>query len=109
LSRGSHELSKIVSKEELMSLLARALYAVTIPVALAIPASAQREEPWELREQRAHVVDMQGKMRIMQPKDPSMAELKRRAKPVPEGTVFFMHNDRLHMVQGDRSLFETNF
>jgi hypothetical protein len=92
-----------------MSILAKALYAVTIPVALAMPASAQREEPWDMQEQRAHVVDMQGKMRIMQPKDPSMAELKRRAKPVPEGTVFFMHNDRLHMMQGDRSLFETNF
>jgi hypothetical protein len=92
-----------------MSFLARALCAVTIPFALAMPASAQRGEPWELQEQKAYVVDMQGKMRMMQPKDPNMATMKRRARAVPRGMVFFMNNGRLYMMQGSRSLFETNF
>jgi len=92
-----------------MSFFARALCAVTIPFALAMPASAQRGEPWELQEQKAYAVDMQGKMRVMQPKDPSMAAMKRRARAVPRGTVFFMNNGRLYMMQGSRSLFETNF
>jgi hypothetical protein len=74
-----------------------------------MPASAQRGEPWELQEQKAYVVDMQGKMRIMQPKDPNMATMKRRARAVPRGMVFFMNNGRLYMMQGSRSLFETNF
>jgi hypothetical protein len=92
-----------------MSFLARALCAVTIPFALAMPASAQRGEPWDLQEQKAYVVDMQGKMRMMQPKDPNMATMKRRARAVPRGMVFFMNNGRLYMMQGSRSLFETNF
>jgi hypothetical protein len=92
-----------------MSFLARALCAVTIPFALATPASAQRGEPWQLQEQKAYVVDMQGKMRVMQPKDPNMTAMKRRARAVPRGTVFFMNDGRLYMMQGSRSLFETNF
>ena len=92
-----------------MSFLARALCAVTIPFALAMPAYAQRGEPWQLQEQKAYVVDMQGNMRIMQPKDPNMSTMKRRARAVPRGTVFFMNNGRLYMMQGSRSLFETNF
>jgi hypothetical protein len=92
-----------------MSFLARSLCAVTIPFALAMPASAQRGEPWDLQEQKAYVVDMQGKMRMMQPKHPNMAAMKRRARPVPRGMVFFMNNGRLFMMQGSRSLFESNF
>ena len=55
------------------------------------------------------MVDMQGQMRVMQPKDPSMAAMKRRARAVPRGTVFFMNDGRLYMMQGSRSLFETGF
>jgi hypothetical protein len=38
-----------------------------------------------------------------------MATIKRRARAVPRGMVFFMNNGRLYMMQGSRSLFETNF
>jgi hypothetical protein len=92
-----------------MSFLARAVCAVTIPFALAMPASAQRGEPWQLQEQKAYAVDMQGNMKILQPKDPNMTAMKRRARAVPRGMVFFMNNGRLYMMQGSRSLFETNF
>ena len=55
------------------------------------------------------MVDMQGKMKVMQPKEQGMAMMKKRAKPVPKGMVFFMNNGQLYMMQGNRSLFETNF
>jgi hypothetical protein len=38
-----------------------------------------------------------------------MAVMKKRAKPVPKRMVFFMNNGQLYMMQGKRSLFETNF
>jgi hypothetical protein len=92
-----------------MSVFAKTLGASAIAFALATPALAQQGEPWDLQEGKAYVVDMQGKMKVMQPRDPSMAALKRRAKPVPRGMVFFMNNGQLYMMQGSRSLFETNF
>ena len=62
-----------------------------------------------MQEGKAYVVDMQGNMKMMQPKDQGMAMMKKRAEPVPKGMVFFMNSGRLYMMQGNRSLFETNF
>jgi hypothetical protein len=87
----------------------RILCAATIAFAVATPAFAQQGEPWNMQEGKAYVVDMQGNMKMMQPKDQGMAMMKKRAKPVPKGMVFFMNNGQLYMMQGNRSLFETNF
>jgi len=92
-----------------MPILTRTLCAATIVFALATSAFAQQGEPWSLQEGKAYVVDMQGEMKVMQPKDPGMALMKKRAKPVPRSMVFFMNNGQLYMMQGNRSLFETNF
>jgi hypothetical protein len=92
-----------------MPALIRILCAATIAFPVATSAFAQQGEPWNLQEGKAYVVDMQGKMKMMQPKDPGMAVMKKRAKPVPKGMVFFMNNGQLYMMQGNRSLFETNF
>jgi hypothetical protein len=92
-----------------MPAFAKTLSASAIAFALATPALAQQGAPWDLEEGKAYVVDMQGKMKVMQPRDPGMAALKKRAKPVHRGTVFFMSNGQFYMMQGGRSLFETNF
>ena len=87
----------------------RTLCAATIAFAFTTSAFAQQGDPWKMQEGKAYVVDMQGKMKVMQPKDLGMAMMKKRAKPVPKGMVFFMNNGQLYMMQGNRSLFETNF
>jgi hypothetical protein len=97
------------SRRNDMPVLKRILCAATIAVAVATSAFAQQGDPWNLQEGKAYVVDMQGKMKVMQPKDQGMAMMKKRAKPVPKGVVFFMNNGQLYMMQGNRSLFETNF
>jgi hypothetical protein len=97
------------SRRNDMPVLKRILCAATIAVAVATSAFAQQGDPWNLQEGKAYVVDMQGKMKVMQPKDQGMAMMKKRAKPVPKGMVFFMNNGQLYMMQGNRSLFETNF
>jgi len=86
------------------------LFAFTIVTVSCFPGCANNPvNTAQTLDQKAYAVDMQGKMRVMQPKDPSMAAMKRRARAVPRGTVFFMNNGRLYMMQGSRSLFETNF
>ncbi|MGA7681816.1 MAG: hypothetical protein WCA54_16735 [Pseudolabrys sp.] len=92
-----------------MPVLTRTLCAATIAFAVTTSAFAQQVDPWNLQEGKAYVVDMQGKMKVMQPKEQGMAMMKKRAKPVPKGMVFFMNNGQLYMMQGNRSLFETNF
>ena len=92
-----------------MSVLIRTLCAATITFAGVTSAFAQQGASWDLQEGKAYVVDMQGKMKVMQPKDQGMAMMKKRARPVPKGMVFFMNNGQLYMMQGRRSLFESNF
>jgi hypothetical protein len=92
-----------------MSALTTTLCATAITLVVATSASAQQGDPWDLQQGKAYVVDMQGKMKVMQPKDPGMATMMKRAKPVPKGMVFFMNGGQLYMMQGNRSLFETNF
>jgi len=92
-----------------MSALTATLCATAITLVVATSASAQQGDPWDLQQGKAYVVDMQGKMKVMQPKDPGMATMMKRAKPVPKGMVFFMNGGQLYMMQGNRSLFETNF
>jgi len=92
-----------------MPVLTRILCATTIAFAVATSAFAQQGDRWDLQEGKAYVVDMQGNMKVMQPKEQGMAMMKKRARPVPKGMVFFMNNGQLYMMQGRRSLFETNF
>ena len=81
-----------------------AIAAIAIPV--TTPSFAQQSTPWQMEEGSAHVVDMQGNMKEMKPTDKTMATLKKRAKPVPRGTVFFMNGGHLYMTQGSKSLFD---
>ena len=85
-----------------MPIFTRTLCAATFAVAVATSAFAQQGDPWPLQEGKPYVVDMQGKMKMMQSKDQG-----KRAKPVPKGMV--KNNGQLYMMQGNRSLFETNF
>ena len=92
-----------------MPVLTRILCATMMTFAVATSAFAQQGDPWNLQEGKAYVVDMQGKMKVMQPKDQGLARFFISAMPVPKGMVFFMNNGQLYMMQGNRSLFETNF
>jgi hypothetical protein len=86
----------------------KVLCACAIAAAFATPALAQ-ESVWGWRPGLAYVVGMDGAMKVMQPRDPSMAALKKHAKPVPRGMMFFMDNGRVYMMQGSRGVFESNF
>lgn len=89
-----------------MSTFTTTLAAAGIAALLATPSFAQQPTSWELQEGKAHVVDMEGKMKVMQPKDKTMETLKKRAKPVPKGTIFFMNNGQLYQAPANKSLFD---
>lgn len=89
-----------------MSTFTTTLAAAGIAALLATPSFAQQATPWDLQEGKAHVVDMEGKMKVMQPKDKTMETLKKRAKPVPKGTVFFMNKGQLYQAPGNKNLFD---
>ena len=88
-----------------MSALTKMLSAAGITLVFAMPAFAQQGSNWEMEEGAAHVVDMQGKMKKMQPSEKTMTMMKQRAKPVPKGTIFFKNNGQLYMMQGQKDLF----
>jgi hypothetical protein len=83
-----------------MSTFRKALLGAAFAVTVATPAFAQGAEPWDLRDRMAYVVDPSGKMRILPIGDRGMTMLTKRAKPVARGTVLFMHNGQLYMMQG---------
>jgi anti-sigma-K factor RskA len=89
-----------------MSRFTTTLSAAGIAALLATPSIAQQATPWELQEGKAHVVDLEGKMKVMQPKDKTMETLKKRAKPVAKGTIFFMNNGQLYQAPASKSLFD---
>lgn len=90
-----------------MSVFTKMPYAIAaIAIAVTTPSFAQQSTPWQMEEGSAHVIDMQGTMKVMKPTDKTMATLKKRAKPVPRGTVFFMNGGHLYMTQGSKSLFD---
>jgi hypothetical protein len=97
---------KMTGGEEMARFLNMWYPAIGIIMVAATPAFAQQSTPWEMPEGSAHVVDMQGNMKVMKPSDRTMATLKKRAKPVPRGTVFFMNAGQLYMTQGSKSLFD---
>ena len=83
-----------------MPILTRTLCAATVAFAVATPALAQQGDTWNLQEGKAYAVDVQGNMKVMQPKDQGMAIMKKRAKPVPKGMIFFMNNGQLYSASG---------
>jgi hypothetical protein len=85
-----------------MSTFRKVVLGAALAVTVATPALAQMllGEPWELRDNTAYVVNPTGKMRIMPIGGHGMTMLMRRAKPVPRGTVLFMHNGELYMMHG---------
>ena len=84
-----------------MSFRKTALGAV-LAAAVATPALAQMlvGEAWTLKENMAYAVNPAGKMQILPIGGHGMTMLMRRAKPVPRGTVLFMHDGQLYMMRG---------
>ena len=76
------------------------LIGTVLAVAFAAPALAQNVEPWDLRDRMAYVVDTTGKMHVMPIGQKGFAMLTKHAKPVPRGTVFFMHQGQLYAMHG---------
>jgi hypothetical protein len=77
---------------------AKLLFASAIAAAFATPALAQESvRGW--RPGLAYAVGMDGELKVMQPRDPNMAALKKHAKPVPRGMMFFIDNGRVYMIQ----------
>ncbi len=86
-------------------MLKSALVAVGISLALVSGAFAQGNDPWDIRERTAYVVMMDGTMKTMRITDNGMAMLMKKAKAVPRGTVLFMNDGQLYMVNG-ASMFD---
>jgi hypothetical protein len=80
-----------------MSVRMNVLYGAAALIAMASPAMAQDNSPWDLRERNAYVLDMQGKMWSTRIGDKGMSMIMRHARAVPRGTVFFTNNGRLYM------------
>jgi len=88
-----------------MSLSRKAFLGALLATCLATPAFAQAES-WDLKERMFYVVDPNGQMRIMPMGERDMTPLMKRAKRVPRGTVFFMHDGHLYMMQGAGMMFD---
>ena len=51
-----------------MSVFTKMPYALAaIAIAVTTPAVAQQNTPWQMEEGSAHVIDMQGNMKVMKP------------------------------------------
>lgn len=87
----------------------KAVLAAALAAAVTTPALAQNltGEPWTLRENMAYAVNPAGKMQSLPIGGHGMTMLMRRAKPVRRGTVFFVHDGQLYMMQGG-SMFDRN-
>ena len=89
-----------------MSLIKSALVAGGMSVALLATsitgAVAQGNEPWDVRERTAYVVMMDGTMKTVRLGDKGMTMLMKSAKRVPRGTVIFMNNGQLYMVNASK-------
>ena len=84
-----------------MSASTKILLAAASLLAVATPALAQDNAPWDMRERNAYVLDMQNKMwSTGRMTERSWAMMTRKAKAVPRGTTFFMQNGRLYMASG---------
>jgi hypothetical protein len=78
------------------------VFAAALAAAVATPALAQMlvGEAWTLRENMAYAVNPAGKMQTLPIGGHGMRMLMRRARPVPRGTVLFMHDGQLYMTRG---------
>ena len=88
-----------------MSAPMKALFAAAM-VAVATPAMAQENSPWDLRDRNAYVLDTQGKMWSTRVGDRSIATMKKNARALPRGTVIWQDGGRLYMARAglwDRS------
>jgi hypothetical protein len=86
-----------------MSTFRKALLGAALAVTFAGPALAEGAEPWDLRDRMAYVVDPSGKMHTLPIGEHGMTMLMRHAKRVPKGTVLFMHDGQLYMMQGGQA------
>ena len=84
-----------------MSFIKSALVAGGMTLALMTGALAQLD-PWDIKERTAHVVMMDGTMKTVRLGDKGMAMLMKSAKRVPRGTVIFMNNGQLYMVNASK-------
>ena len=96
---GCHPGSRIKGND--MSAPTKILLAAASFLAVATPALAQDNSPWDLRDRNAYVLDMQNKMwSTGKVSAQGWAMMTRKAKAVPRGTTFFMNNGRLYMASG---------
>ena len=80
-----------------MSILSKTLLAAAVTLAVAGAANAA-SEPWVLQSNMGYVVDMKGNAMVVNLDDVSKMHMK-KAKMVPRGTVFFMHDGHLMMMR----------
>ena len=88
-----------------MSLSRKAFLGALLATCLATPAFAQAEA-WDLKERMFYVVDPDGQMRAMPIGERPMTTLMKRAKRVPRGTVFFVHDGQLYTMRGAGMVFD---
>jgi hypothetical protein len=88
-----------------MSLSRKAILGALLATCLATPACAQAES-WDLKERMFYVVDPEGQMRVMPIGERSMTTLMKRAKRVPRGTMFFVHEGQLYTMRGSGKMFD---
>jgi hypothetical protein len=86
-----------------MNLAKSALVAGGMSLALAVGALAQgAAEPWDLKERNAYVLMMDGTTKVMALNTKGVTMLMKSAKRVPRGTVIFMNNGELYMVNASK-------
>jgi hypothetical protein len=83
--------------------------ALSLGVVVAATASLHAQNDPTVVGQHADGRPVHAASVVRQASDKPMMMMKRRAKPVLKGMVLFMNNGQLYMMQGSRSLFETNF
>ncbi|MDI1343528.1 MAG: hypothetical protein PSV22_05430 [Pseudolabrys sp.] len=90
-----------------MSIFTKTMIAAGLTLALGAAAHASDATGWVIKAGQGYVVDMAGNPMIIDLKTPTK-EMMARAKKVPRGTVFFMHDGKLMMVF-DRSTLSAHY
>jgi hypothetical protein len=80
-----------------------ALVAGGVSLALATAVFAQgAAEPWDIKERNAYILMMDGSTKVMNLNTKGVSMLMKSAKRVPRGTVIFMNNGTLYMVDASK-------
>jgi hypothetical protein len=80
-----------------MSIFTKTLVAAGLTLALAGGAYASDASEWKINAGQGYAVDMAGHTLIIENMSAPTKKMMARAKVVPRGTVFFMHDGKLMM------------